>query len=93
MATFSSLPTHLNTLEANKFDLDQDGEVVVKTKLKGLAVDREWDYFAVEYPTATKELYKFYTGGSGGTLQITIELNYTNSTKDVLSNGVKTYGV
>lgn len=48
-----------------------------------------YDYFSVAYPSATQEVYTFKTGGSGGTLVATLTLNYTDSTKNFLSNGTK----
>lgn len=49
-----------------------------------------WDYFSVAYPSATQEVYTFKTGGSGGTTVATVTLNYTDSTKEFLSNGAVT---
>ena len=53
----------------------------------GLLSGVSWDWFAVSYPTATQEIYTFKTGGSGGTLVATIELNYTDSSKESLASG------
>lgn len=51
----------------------------------------KWDYFALVLSNDnTTETYTFKTGGSGGTTTGTVVLNYTNSTRDVLTNGTIT---
>lgn len=50
----------------------------------------EYDYISVTYPSATQEVYVFKNGGSGGTTVSTVTLNYTDSTKESLSNAAKT---
>lgn len=40
--------------------------------------------------TSTSDTYKFYTGGSGGSLVATVALVYTDSTKGTLSTVTKT---
>lgn len=35
MSTFLELPNHINTLEKEKFDLNDDGEVIVRTQIAG----------------------------------------------------------
>jgi hypothetical protein len=48
------------------------------------------DAIAATYPSSTQEVYKFYTGGLAGTLLMTLTVNYTDATKAVLLNVVKT---
>ena len=50
----------------------------------------EYDYFSVAYPTSTQEVYTFKTGGSSGTTVAVVTLNYTDSSKEFLSDGTKT---
>lgn len=45
-----------------------------------------YDYVSVAYPTSTQEIYTFNTGGSGGTTVATVTINYTDSTKNLISN-------
>lgn len=47
----------------------------------------EYDYFALSCPTATQEVWTFFTGGSGGTLVGTATLNFTDTTKCKILNG------
>jgi hypothetical protein len=44
------------------------------------------DYFEVDYPTDSREIYTFYLGGSGGTLVGTLTINYTSNTKEDIAN-------
>ena len=43
------------------------------------------DYITVSYPDTVTEVFRYYLGGSGGTLQTTITVVYTNATKDFVS--------
>jgi hypothetical protein len=55
------------------------------------ALPFKWDYFSMALSVAnTRETYTFKTGGSGGTSTGTVVLNYTNSTRDVLTDGTIT---
>lgn len=47
----------------------------------------EYDYFELACPTTTREVWTFYTGGSGGTLVGTATLNFTDTTKCKVLNG------
>lgn len=46
------------------------------------------DSFAVTYPSATQEVYTFRSGGIAGSILATWTINYTDSTKASLLNGV-----
>ena len=48
-----------------------------------------YDYIAATYPSGTQTVYKFYVGGSGGTLIATITINYTDSTQNFILNVTK----
>ena len=50
----------------------------------------EYDYIDGNNPTDTQEIYTYKTGGSGGTTVGTITINYTDSTKAVMSNVART---
>lgn len=62
--------------------------VNVDTLSSGISLP-QFDYTAVTYPTATQEVYVFKTGGSGGTTVATVTVNYTDSTKDFISDVTK----
>jgi len=50
-----------------------------------------YDYFSMALSVAdTRETYTFKTGGAGGTITGTVEINYTTSDRDVLTNGTIT---
>lgn len=49
----------------------------------------DYDYIGATYPTASQEVYTYKTGGVSGTTVGTITINYTDSTKNVLSSVVK----
>jgi len=49
----------------------------------------QYDYVSATYPTATTESYVFKTGGSSGTTVATVNLTYTDNTKDYLSSAEK----
>ena len=49
-----------------------------------------YDFISVAYPLDTQEIYTYKTGGSGGTVVATITVNYTDATKNTLSNVYKT---
>lgn len=61
--------------------------ILIKQMLPGsLLAGISFDYFSVDYFSATVEKYKYYLGGPTGTLKRTITLTYTDSTKTFLSN-------
>lgn len=43
----------------------------------------------VTYPSATQEVYRFRTGGTSGTILMTITIDYVDSTKEEISTVVK----
>lgn len=51
----------------------------------------KYDYFSLVLSVGnTRETYTFKTGGSGGTTVGTVVLNYTDSTRSVLTDGTIT---
>ena len=61
----------------------------VQVFTSGLSLPK-YDYVAVTYPLATQEVYEFKTGGAAGTTVGTITINYTDSTKESISNVART---
>lgn len=51
---------------------------------------KPWDAIAASYPSAAVEVYQSYIGGLSGTLQQTATVTYTDGTKNVLLNVVRT---
>jgi hypothetical protein len=52
--------------------------------------DIVYDAITVEYPDTTTEVFKYRSGGAGGTIQATITVTYTDTTKDDISSVVRT---
>lgn len=44
------------------------------------------DYIGITYPTSTSEVYTYKTGGSGGTIVLTVTVVYTDTSKENLSS-------
>ena len=51
---------------------------------------KPYDAIDALYPSSTQEVYKTYTGGISGTLQETVTVNYTDSTKNFIANVART---
>jgi len=51
---------------------------------------KAYDSIAATYPSTTQEVYQSYVGGLSGTLQQTITINYTDTTKNFILNVVRT---
>lgn len=71
----------------NKWNLEIRTKTRGTVSLEGLLAGVSWDWFARTLTNPTKETFNFYSGGSGGTLVATIELNYTDSTLSTILDG------
>lgn len=69
----------------NSINSDNPLSVGVGGLLNGII----YDYVSVTYPSSTTESYVFKQGGSSGTIVATINLTYTDSTKENLSSAEK----
>lgn len=49
-----------------------------------------YDYISASYAGGTSDVYTYKSGGSGGTTVGTITINYTDTTKAVISSVAKT---
>ncbi len=56
----------------------------------GILSGISWDYMSVAYTDADTETYTFKSGGSGGTTVATVVINYTDSTKEFISDVTRT---
>lgn len=59
------------------------------TELTGL-MPKVFDYISANYSGSTADVYTYKAGGSGGTTAATLTVNWTDSTKTVLSTVVRT---
>lgn len=74
----SSSPTIMSVLKA-----------IFSRGVPGLA-NKPFDAFTYTATSATIDTYRYYTGGTGGTLQFTITVTWTDSTHATLSSVVRT---
>jgi hypothetical protein len=65
-------------------------EYQIRTILNSSLVNVAYDYVSVNYATSTQEIYTFKSGGSGGSTEATVTINYTDSTKANISNVART---
>jgi hypothetical protein len=78
--------TEIGAVDRRVNDSDANAKL---TGVGGLLHGITYDAVGVTYPTATTEIYSFYTGGLVGALVATITLVYSNSTKADLVSAVK----
>lgn len=69
---------------------DNDGRRALHVKNMTQLITVPFDAGTVEYPDSITEVYKYRTGGTGGTIVGTITLVYTNSSKKLLASWAKT---
>lgn len=65
----------------------QGGEIL---DVSGLMDGAAYDYIAFAYPDSDTDTLTFKTGGSGGTTVATVTINYTDATKENISNIART---
>lgn len=94
---------NLGTLQDNQknsYTLVNDGGTEVAQRVKvigtitagsgGLLDGVVFDTIVASYPSVTVEVYEYKLGGVSGTLNATVTVTYTNSSKEVVSTVVKT---
>ncbi len=74
----------LQDLEYSRFDDPESATPAVRTILSG-ALNVQWDYLTITYPTTITEVYTFKTDGSSGDVVRVITITYTDTTKDFIS--------
>lgn len=72
----------------NILGINADGSVNVITE--NTLVNKPFDYLSAAYPNAITEVYTYKLGGPSGTLQATVTVTYTDSTKNFVSSVYKT---
>lgn len=55
----------------------------------GVLVTEEFDYISAAYPDTDTEVYTYKLGGSGGTTVAVVTINYTDATKEFISDVTK----
>jgi hypothetical protein len=83
-----ALPQSQRDREFLNFDDNGDGTTSRLVKVTGglgsLLEGITYDYIGATYPSATTEVYTYRLGGSLGTVQATVTVVYTSSSKDTL---------
>lgn len=69
--------------------VNPDGSITPSTIFK--LVNVAYDAWTVDYPTTIKEVYKFRTTDESGPVVATVSITYTDSTKEFMAFGVRTY--
>jgi hypothetical protein len=82
--------TNLDYQQVIRNSHDEPNQAVRTIDVGGLLAGVVYDYVSVNYATSTQEVYTYKTGGASGTTTATITLNYTDTTKQSLSNASKT---
>jgi len=62
----------------------------VTSNSEGILAGVDFDSIGVTYPNSTTEVYSYYLGGLSGTLEATVTVIYTDSTKANLLSVVRT---
>lgn len=81
----------LQDRELAKFELTPDNKTgvrVIAYNLDPFGAPANSDAFTITYPTTTTEVYRYYSGGTGGTLLKTVTLTYSSPAKTQLISGV-----
>ena len=90
----TSLPLPTNAAKENGGNLDSINSNLINfnnTPVQTVQLfTKAYDSLVASYPTSTQEVYQTYVGGLSGTLQQTITINYTDSTKNYISSVVRT---
>lgn len=81
------------TIQGRKVDgtyrpvaVDDYGQLSLSSQNPSSIYTLPYDYVAATYPNSTTEVYATYVGGSGGSLQQTVTVVYTDSTKANILN-------
>lgn len=89
-----TIPCSIKDRELAKFveKPDGSGQVAVRVTEAGgsFLAGIEYDAIDISYPSATVEVFEYYTGGLGGTLVATVTIIYTDSTKCNIASVVRT---
>lgn len=86
-----SYPCGIHTLEARKFFNNGSGEPATRVGATGSIISGiEFDAITGEETSSTVETYRYYTGGTAGTLVATVIVTYSDNTKCFVTSVVRT---
>lgn len=77
-----------NPNNSNTLNINSDGSINTISSV-GLFTE-PYDSITATYPIATQEVYKSRVGGISGTVQQTVTVNYTDSSKNFILNVART---
>jgi hypothetical protein len=81
-----SLAGNIRDREYSVFDLNSEGQPAKRVISLGeqFRPPKDTDSITVEYPSISVEVYRFRSGGVSGSILKSIQVTYTDSTKDNL---------
>lgn len=87
-----TIPMNTKDLENLKFIEKPNGQVAVRVYSVGgdILGGIDWDAISVAYPNATTEVFSYYSGGLAGSLEATVTVVYTSSSKEDISTAERT---
>lgn len=86
-----TIPCGINTLNQQKFFDNGNDEPAVRVGGTGSLIEGiEYDALTGEETSATVETYRYYRGGTGGTLVATVVVTYSNASKNFVNSAVRT---
>lgn len=75
----------------NQAKVDAAGSLQVTGSVQTVQLfTKAFDAITATYPSATQEVYQSRVGGVSGTVQETLTVNYTDSSKDLILNVART---
>lgn len=102
-ASLSSIDTKLTTVNTRPLDASTDNVAISdntntasvtaegRLNVASIAIfTKPYDAITVTYPLATQEVYQSRVGGIAGVVQETVTINYTDSTKNFITNVART---
>lgn len=101
--SLSSIDTKLTTVNIRAIDASTDN-IMISDNTNNVSVTAEgrmnvssitlftkpYDAITVTYPTTVQEVYVTRTGGTGGAIQQTVTVNYTDATKNFITDVART---
>lgn len=79
-----------NSDKYRRLKVNGDGDLLVAIASGNLLAGVVFDYVKGTYPDSTTEVYTFRSGGSGGTISAVITVTFTDLTKELIDEVIKT---
>lgn len=69
---------------------EKQDDIITQLQVVNSLTPTKFDYIAVNYASATQEVYTYKTGGTSGTTVSTLTVDYTSSAKDAINSVART---